>query len=180
MLTVDVTTPLVGSMHALTAADISNFTDVTAQLTTTACSFSLVYNGITYSGNIAESADGLTVLVAFLTPANVALPAGLCLNVTCSSAATQQPPIVCPNAQQTVTPATRLSVLGPDGCPVGFITVADIIALVTNGLNIPQTLCDLVPGGQIPSGALVAADQILTTQNGCDLKSVPQSAIRCP
>lgn len=180
MLTVDINKTLVGSTHALTSADVTNFADVTAQLTTTPCAFSLRYNSINYTGNIAESADGLALLVAFTSPTNVALPAGLCLNVTCSAAAVTQDPVVCPNAAQTAAADTKLAVLGPDGCPVGFITLADIIAQVTSGLNIPTTLCDLIPGNQIPTGTLVAADRILTTQNGCDLKSVPQTAIRCP
>ena len=179
MLTVEINKALVGAMHALTQADVDNWADVTAQLTTTSCAFSLVYNSITYTGNIAESSDGQALLVVFTSPVNVALPSGLCLSVTCSAAATSQPSVVCPNAAQTLTATTQFAVLGPNGCVIGHVTLADIIAQVTAGLNIPSTLCDLIPTGSIPTGSLVAADRVLTTQNGCDLKSVPQTDLTC-
>lgn len=180
MLTVEVIVPLVGLSHALNEAEVNDFAGIALVLTTTPCTFEFDYNGDTYTGSIALSEDGLRILIVFNTPPlYTTLPAGMCLQVTCTEVSEGDNDIVCPNAPQTLDTDTKFAVLNEDGCQVGFVTFADIVAEILPLLDIPTTLCDLIAGGIIPSGPLVAADRVLTTQNGCDLKSVPQTDIVC-
>lgn len=169
---------LVGPSHELVESDISNWDDVIDLITTTPCDFEIHYNDSIITGSIAKSVDELTLLVGF-DDSNIALPGGMCLIVNC--AGVQPNDHECfPDVQQSINVQSRLLFLDQNNCPVGYITLQQVINLVEAQLNIPQTLCDLITDG-IPEGNLVASDRIVTTTGdpACTLKSVPQSQVVC-
>lgn len=172
-ISVNVNVPLVGNTHALDATQIDNWDDVIGLITEESCPFTLTYEDVLYEGFIGKSEDGLMLLVAFADD-DIVLPSDMCLIVNCAEAAA---PDDCPNVKQVVTDETKISVLGEDGCPIGFITVEDLKAFILE--DVPTTLCDLI-GGSIPEGNLVAGDRILTTSGDCTLKSILQDDIKCP
>ena len=173
MLQVNVIGPLVGQVHVFGEDDIENWDDIFPLFDTDPCTFSLLYDDITYTGIIAKSVDGTKLLVTFDQP-NITLPSGMCLFADCPEPV-EDP---CPNVQQEITDETKFAILGEDGCQIGFVTYADIKEKIME--CIPKTLCELIGEDGIPEGDLTAQDRILTTTDGCDLKSVPQSDIACP
>lgn len=176
MIIVDINVRIVGRNHMFDEAQISNWVDVINVLTTESCDFEITYDDVTYTGGISKSEDGTKLLVVF-DASDVALPSGLCLIVDCADGL---PVEECPNSPQTVSAETKLSVLGSDGCPIGFVTGDDLKELIIDCIkNSSITLCDILDGG-IPEGSLTAQDRVVTTSGECTLKSVPQSDIKCP
>lgn len=175
--TVNVIDPLVGPVHLLTEPDVENWLSIIALITTDPCDFEVHYNDQIYTGSIAKTVDETTLQVAF-DDNSIALPSGMCLLVTCNVEDPGEDGCY-PNVITPVSLDQRLMALDESGCPIGFITVQDILNFITIQLDIPETLCDLIPGNSIPEGALVAGDRVLTTNDGCNLKSVPQSDIVC-
>lgn len=174
---VQINIPLVGPTHFLNEADIANWDDVILQIEETPCFFEIFYNGDNFPGQISRSADRLTLNVAFVDE-EIALPSGMCMFVNCFV----DPPGengCFPNQVVDIDEDTRLMVVDENGCGIGWTSLADIVALIQQQLNIPQTLCDLIGPDGIPEGNLVAGDRIVTTTNGCDLKSVPQDQVVC-
>lgn len=171
---VEISTALVGGTHVLSSDNVNNWVDIIDDITTTPCVFSVEYNGVEYTGAISKSIDGTKLLVAFDSQ-DIVLPGGVCLEVSCAE---EMIPVDCPNEHVDLVKETKLSVLDEDGCPIGFITFGDILAIIED--LIPDSLCDLLGVEEIPVGNLTASDKILTTSGGCTIKAVPTSDIVCP
>lgn len=173
--------PLTGVTHCLDADDILNFTEVTEAIEPDAdCDFTVSHNGTDYSGTVTKSTDGKKILLAF-TQDSIALPSGLCIEYHCEDCEdTDGGEDVCPNAELALTDETKLSILNEQGCPVGYVTFAKLKEAILGEVTLTDlNFCDLFPDSEIPQGALVASDRVLTTGGGCSLKSVPQSDIAC-
>jgi len=170
-ITVNIIGSLVGPIHMLQEEDVSNWSDIIDLITVAPCDFEIEYNNAVYTGTIAKTMDELTLLVAFNIE-EIVLPGGMCMFVICQGG--DEPDDGCyPNELINIDADQRLMAVDEDGCPIGYITIQQILDLVDQNLNIPGTLCELL-GGPIPEGNLVAQDRIVTTTDGCDLKSVPQ------
>lgn len=175
-ITVEIIDPIVGPSHTFAESDVANWADIIDLITTDPCDFVIEYDGQEYAGAIAKSNDGLSLLVAFEDDL-IALPSGMCLIVTCEDEDPGEDGCY-PNEITQLNLTDRLMVTDENGCPIGNVSLQTLVDFIEGELNIPGTLCDLL-GGPIPEGNLVAQDRIVTTSDGCNLKSVPQSDVVC-
>lgn len=167
MIKIVTTEPLIGQTVALTSSNVQEWTDLVNSITDNGVYDLFVeYNGVRYNGNISRY-DNNGVGYAVVFDRSVVLPAEVCLHVNIPTAVDS-----CPNVRINITTDTKLQVVGDDGCPIGWVTVSDILGLITQ-----PTFCDLL--GTIPSGSLIASDKVLTTSGGCSIKAVNQSDITC-
>lgn len=177
-----ITVPLLGQVHTLTVTDVSNWQDVMDHIGSNTCLFKIIYNDITYEGLVTKTVDDLNLFMVF-DDTIITLPSGMCAIIDClgNEPETEDTHTHCHD--NLITPIVgdeNLMVLDTDGCPIGYINVAQLLTYLEGALDIPTGLCDLLDVAEIPQGGLVAGDRVLTTvPGGCTLKSVPQEDLAC-
>ena len=182
--------PLVGNSHCLSADDVTNFDQAIELLTNcsdTVVDIQFMYDEILYTGSMAKSDDDLMLLLV-ITNGCVALPQGQCIEFECSDEdSTSSDDMTCDLEAVSLSDDTLLVVMGDDGCPsatVSYATLKDsIVSEVRDSLLSDINFCDFFPNGEIPSGSLLAGDQILTSDSQgdtCSFKLVPTTDIVCP
>ena len=158
---------------------ISNWGDIIDDIPFTSCPFTMVYDNNVYTGVIAKSVGGNALQIVFDNP-YVLAPPGMCIEVICDDVSAPVDETTCfDNDVSPLTSDTRLAVLNDEGCPIGYVTLADLTQDIINNINIPTSLCDLMGVSEIPQGPLLASDRVITTSGGCTLKSVLLTDVTC-
>jgi len=176
---IKIKTPLVGATHCLSITEVEDWGEAIEFLQTidTACTFSFVYDDITYTGEITYDKNLDLILLSFENE-NVVLPSKMCLDVVCDPCVAEKEP--CPHEEVELDDDTKIAILDEQGCPTQFVLFSDLKKAILDSVKID--FCDLFPDGEIKQGNLVAGDRILTTNatlDGCGIKSVPVTDMVC-
>ena len=161
---------LSGSMFTLTEAHLADWPSevpVNAAL------------NMTISGVAGVGTKASDTQIQLMMAESIVAPQGSCVEYTWTTSkdcAPSDDTTTCTStAIPTLTPETKLAVLDENGCPTMTVTLAQILAYVTENAT-PPSLCDMITARPT---APTAGMEIIALQGDCTLAALPIDALAC-